>query len=190
MNGLNSIFSTMARGAPLGQDELMKSEYLRLGTFSTWPDSSGLRPIPLSKAGFYYTGNGTSDQVTCFNCKTNISQWSPNDNPLAEHQKLSPNCDFLKELSEASAEPKINIPMPSAPNMTLRQAFALLPAGKCNQVENQPKPSQNNQMLPESDVIPMQAFHVIAALKGGQNQAKDVDSGLNSLLPFSVSNSF
>ena len=70
-----------------------ETEDLMLFTFASWP-----KRLPsiekLVAAGFYYTG--VSDEVICIECKVVLHDWEITDNPLTEHEKVSPKCLLVK----------------------------------------------------------------------------------------------
>lgn len=49
----------------------------------------------LAATGFYYEPKTTYDTVTCFFCKTTISQWKIGEHEIGEHQRWSPRCRLL-----------------------------------------------------------------------------------------------
>lgn len=49
----------------------------------------------LSRAGFYYSGDGASDEVTCFACGIHLKSWDMYHDPWSEHVCRSPSCVFL-----------------------------------------------------------------------------------------------
>ena len=53
-------------------------------------------PNQMAAAGFYYTN--TRDVVCCAFCEVGIGHWEKTDNPITEHQRWSPSCDFIKGL--------------------------------------------------------------------------------------------
>ena len=59
----------------------------------TWPLSATQSALEMSKAGFLYTG--ISDLVFCFKCGIQLWQWCKNDNPMVQHQRMSPLCPFV-----------------------------------------------------------------------------------------------
>ncbi|XP_065226580.1 baculoviral IAP repeat-containing protein 7-like [Planococcus citri] len=69
----------------------------RLKTFHDW-HYSFIDKNELAEAGFYYTGKG--DQVTCYECDTEIGEWEPGDYPAAEHLKHWPDCALAPLLRE------------------------------------------------------------------------------------------
>lgn len=66
----------------------------RLRTFDTYPPQMVPDKYELAKAGFYYTG--LSDRVICFRCDIKLKDWDKSDNALNEHEKWSPDCQYLK----------------------------------------------------------------------------------------------
>ena len=66
----------------------------RLNTFETWPKQMIPDKYSLAKSGFVYAGQG--DKVRCFQCGVGINQWERTDDVWTEHNKWSPNCEYLK----------------------------------------------------------------------------------------------
>ena len=64
----------------------------RRASYRTWIFSQDSNA--LAEAGFYYSG--VTDLVTCFHCGVEIAFWMPDDVPLEEHKKLSPDCFYLR----------------------------------------------------------------------------------------------
>ncbi|XP_005694651.2 PREDICTED: baculoviral IAP repeat-containing protein 1 [Capra hircus] len=82
------------------------NEELRLQSFKSWHPSSPLGAAALAKAGFFYTGE--SDIVQCFSCGGYLHEWEEGDDPLEEHAKFFPNCQFLQSVkSSAEAIPDL-----------------------------------------------------------------------------------
>ncbi|XP_016069405.1 PREDICTED: baculoviral IAP repeat-containing protein 1 [Miniopterus natalensis] len=82
-------------------DSIFANEELRLDTFKKWPHASPVGPAALAKAGLFYTGIG--DIVQCFSCEGCMNNWVEGDDPLEDHTKFFPNCQFLQNM-KASAE--------------------------------------------------------------------------------------
>ena len=70
----------------------------RLASFKSWPIQMKQSPKGMAEAGFIYTGQ--SDKVYCFKCKLRASQWIPEDDPMTEHYRLSPHCDYIQMVGE------------------------------------------------------------------------------------------
>lgn len=70
-------------------------EHARLNSFKNWPVSF-IDPLKLASAGFYYTGK--ADVVCCFECNISILNWVEGDRPIAEHQRWSENCKFIRKI--------------------------------------------------------------------------------------------
>lgn len=68
----------------------------RLKTFQTWRGAQ--TPVSLAKAGFYRIPIGIDD-VQCFYCGIKIFEWLPTDEPISEHVKWSPNCQFASVMN-------------------------------------------------------------------------------------------
>ncbi|XP_027839595.2 putative inhibitor of apoptosis isoform X1 [Aphis gossypii] len=49
----------------------------------------------LCEAGFFYSGNGQTDYVTCFFCTETLSEWEDADEPWIEHVKWSRTCAYV-----------------------------------------------------------------------------------------------
>jgi hypothetical protein len=67
----------------------------RINTFRWWPSFAPLSAGRITRAGFYYKDKGT--EVECSACKKRISDWNCNDQAIARHLNLSPDCPFLKQ---------------------------------------------------------------------------------------------
>src|SRR5213080_2812261 len=49
----------------------------------------------LAEAGLYYTPSAsTPDNTTCFLCESELAGWEDDDEPVAEHLKLSSSCGW------------------------------------------------------------------------------------------------
>ncbi|KAL3882675.1 hypothetical protein ACJMK2_028992 [Sinanodonta woodiana] len=75
------------------QGDLMRHEWARYQTYRSFPKTSKVQPIILSRAGFYYTGN--QDETTCFSCMLKYKNWQSEDKPWEKHRQMSPDCAFL-----------------------------------------------------------------------------------------------
>jgi len=71
-----------------------RHESARLRSFKNWPVSY-IRPETLAAAGFYFTGQG--DTVKCFDCHTELCQWLKGDDPIMDHERLSPTCKYVND---------------------------------------------------------------------------------------------
>ncbi|XP_039596441.1 baculoviral IAP repeat-containing protein 5a [Polypterus senegalus] len=70
----------------------------RLQTYSGWPFTGGCvcTPENMAKAGFIHCPTENSpDVVQCFFCYKELEGWEPEDDPLQEHKRHSPNCTFI-----------------------------------------------------------------------------------------------
>ena len=74
--------------------EEMKYERRRLSTYSEWPrDRVDIEPRALAGAGLFYLG--LADRVKCAFCGGILRNWEPSDDPLMEHRRNFPHCQFL-----------------------------------------------------------------------------------------------
>ncbi|XP_017080908.1 death-associated inhibitor of apoptosis 1 [Drosophila eugracilis] len=71
----------------------MNHEEARLKTFEHWP-LDWLDKHQLAQTGLYFTQQ--DDKVKCFFCGVEIGRWEPEDQPVPEHQRWSPNCPLLR----------------------------------------------------------------------------------------------
>ncbi|XP_066472480.1 baculoviral IAP repeat-containing protein 5 [Tiliqua scincoides] len=70
----------------------------RLATFSQWPFVSDCvcTPERMAEAGFIHCPTENAPDVAqCFFCFKELEGWEPDDDPMEEHRKHSPNCVFL-----------------------------------------------------------------------------------------------
>ena len=82
---------------PLMTLELFES---RLATFGCWNRSEFqvvVDPKELAKAGFFLNciERVDTDVVSCFQCGVTLGNWEIGDNPVIEHKKRNPSCNFL-----------------------------------------------------------------------------------------------
>lgn len=80
---------------------LLNKEKHRIKTFRYWKFEATNKNL-LAQIGFYYIG--PEDLVKCYFCKVEIGTWQPEDNPVEEHLKWSPNCPLLHR-RETTNEP-------------------------------------------------------------------------------------
>ncbi|NXO60442.1 BIRC1 protein, partial [Aramus guarauna] len=74
---------------------IFEDEGVRLDSFKTWPAEAHVEATALAKAGFFYTGEG--DRVQCFNCAGCLKDWEEGEDPVKEHAKWFPDCQFINE---------------------------------------------------------------------------------------------
>ncbi|XP_008102410.1 baculoviral IAP repeat-containing protein 5 isoform X1 [Anolis carolinensis] len=71
----------------------------RAATFVDWPFVSDCACTPerMAEAGFIHTpSENAPDVAQCFVCFKELEGWEPEDDPMEEHQRHSPNCAFLR----------------------------------------------------------------------------------------------
>jgi hypothetical protein len=71
-------------------------EETRIESFKKWPFYFRQKPNDLAKAGFFYSG--PADTVTCFQCNGCLANWEPNENPVQEHFRSFPKCEYISQL--------------------------------------------------------------------------------------------
>ena len=77
----------------------------RQATFETWTNESSPSVDDLVRAGFFYTG--TRSSVTCFYCDGSLQNWGKNDDPLIEHIRWYPLCQYAKQLAGSELYNKV-----------------------------------------------------------------------------------
>ena len=97
--GLNEYYQELQNNPNMTTDERMKYDIIRCSTFSTYPNSS-VSAMSLSRAGFYYEGNG--DEVKCFRCGLKWKNWRRNDNPFQIHKDNSSNCAYINDVLQSN----------------------------------------------------------------------------------------
>ena len=80
----------------------LRYEQERLDTFIKWP-LDWLKPEDLARDGFYFLRE--KDYCACVFCDGIIGDWEDGDTPRGEHQRLAPQCHFIR------GDPVGNIPL-------------------------------------------------------------------------------
>ncbi|XP_014707400.3 baculoviral IAP repeat-containing protein 1 isoform X3 [Equus asinus] len=98
---LNSWVKRVVPMAPAySSDSIFANEELRLDSFKNWPHASPVGAAALAKAGLFYTG--VKDVVQCFSCGVCLENWKEGDDPVEDHTKYSPNCQFLQNMKSSA----------------------------------------------------------------------------------------
>ena len=97
--GLNEYYQELQNNPDMTTDERMKYDIIRCSTFSTYPNSD-VSAMSLSRAGFYYEGNG--DEVKCFQCGVKWKNWRRNANPRKIHKDNSGNCSHINDVLQSN----------------------------------------------------------------------------------------
>ena len=96
LNNRNSMqFDQIVSTSPCHSD--YSSIPSRQATFETWTSESSPSVEDLVRAGFFYIG--TNNVVTCFYCNGSLQNWGKNDDPLIEHIRWFPLCQYAKQLA-------------------------------------------------------------------------------------------
>lgn len=76
--------------------EEMRDGKKRLQSFliNRWVVSDAPHPKDLAEAGFYYEP-GSADRVRCAFCDVSIRDWRAKHDPLLQHMRQSPRCEFI-----------------------------------------------------------------------------------------------
>jgi hypothetical protein len=67
----------------------------RLNSFERTALNFPHSPIELAGVGFFCVGQSYS--LRCFKCGVMIENWCEEDIPAVEHEKWSPNCEYVKK---------------------------------------------------------------------------------------------
>nr|XP_023474004.1 baculoviral IAP repeat-containing protein 1 isoform X2 [Equus caballus] len=110
VTGEHFLNSWVKRVVPMvsaySSDSIFANGELRLDSFKNWPPASPVGAAALAKAGLFYTG--VKDVVQCFSCGVCLENWKEGDDPVEDHTKYSPNCQFLQNMkSSAGATPDL-----------------------------------------------------------------------------------
>ncbi|XP_010782711.1 baculoviral IAP repeat-containing protein 5b [Notothenia coriiceps] len=87
----------------------MHSYESREQSYVDWPfrEDCYCTPEKMAKAGFVHCpSENEPDVACCFFCLIELEGWEPDDDPMSEHLKRSPNCGFLtskKDFTEMTA---------------------------------------------------------------------------------------
>jgi hypothetical protein len=82
---------------PPAKHPSMSVESSRVLTFEEWPICMPFTAQEMAAAGLFYRGR--SDRVICYSCGVILKKWNPNDRPMSEHQRHSPECFHVQMMS-------------------------------------------------------------------------------------------
>ncbi|XP_060564647.1 uncharacterized protein LOC132723862 [Ruditapes philippinarum] len=68
----------------------------RVNTYQGWPDYLDQTPRQMSEAGFFFVG--VADFTRCFCCGGGLRNWEPGDDPVLEHTRWFPRCEYINKL--------------------------------------------------------------------------------------------
>ena len=100
---MQDYFKHKSRRQGENTQQFMNIHYLRLSTFTNWPQDAAVGSVLLAKDGFFYTGR--ADRVKCFSCDVIIGGWQHGDSPLEKHRRARANCAFVNNENHG------NVPM-------------------------------------------------------------------------------
>ncbi|XP_039591508.1 baculoviral IAP repeat-containing protein 7 isoform X2 [Polypterus senegalus] len=94
MSGSTAHIHNMQQNGGLSlANPAMRSERDRLTTFRSWPSNIPVTSRKLAEAGFFFLGS--EDKVQCFCCGGILRRWERDDDPMTEHRKHFPTCNFI-----------------------------------------------------------------------------------------------
>ncbi|XP_053390476.1 baculoviral IAP repeat-containing protein 3-like, partial [Mercenaria mercenaria] len=67
----------------------------RVSSYQGWPDYLDQTPRQMSEAGFFY--DGVTDSTRCY-CCGGLRNWEPGDDPMLEHTRWFPHCEYINKL--------------------------------------------------------------------------------------------
>lgn len=68
----------------------------RVESFQGWPNHLDQTATQMAEAGFYFVG--VADFTRCYCCGGGLRNWEPGDDPVLEHTRWFPNCEYVKIL--------------------------------------------------------------------------------------------
>ncbi|XP_052808347.1 uncharacterized protein LOC128237132 isoform X2 [Mya arenaria] len=68
----------------------------RINSFSGWPSHLDQNPRMMGEAGFFYVG--VADFCRCYACGGGLRNWQPGDDPVLEHARWFPQCEYIIKL--------------------------------------------------------------------------------------------
>ncbi|XP_053398209.1 baculoviral IAP repeat-containing protein 8-like [Mercenaria mercenaria] len=68
----------------------------RVSSYQGWPDYLDQTPRQMSEAGFFFVG--VADFTRCFCCGGGLRNWEPGDDPMLEHTRWFPHCEYVSKL--------------------------------------------------------------------------------------------
>lgn len=131
--------------------EHLSREDRRLETFNQGWRNDNVAPFDLARAGFFYFGS--LDHVQCVFCRRIICRWEEGDDVIAEHHRLSPSCEFIRNFFPSNVNTRENSssslpsapPLPSSHNVSSGERIS----------QNQQDPVTNRRFVLQQIPIPL-----------------------------------
>ena len=82
----------------VGESPDFKYETARLESFHSWPANAKVEAWKMARAGLLYTGQ--DEEVKCVWCGVVLANWQYGDQVMARHRSISPDCPFVKNISD------------------------------------------------------------------------------------------
>lgn len=111
--GLESVSQPLDNETRTESEDHMRSEWLRVTTFQTFPSDVGISSVKLTKNGFYYTGQ--NKETKCHFCSKTYNEWTSTSDIEAIHRQISPDCPFI------NGRETNNIPIHTSSNPSANQ---------------------------------------------------------------------
>lgn len=111
--GLESVLQPLDNETRTESEDHMRSEWLRVTTFQTFPSDVGISSVKLAKNGFYYTGQ--NKETKCHFCSKTYNEWTSTSDIEAIHRQISPDCPFI------NGRETNNIPIHTSSNPSANQ---------------------------------------------------------------------
>lgn len=111
--GLESVLQPLDNETRTESEDHMRSEWLRVTTFQTFPSDVGISSVKLAKNGFYYLGQ--NKETKCHFCSKTYNEWTSTSDIEAIHRQISPDCPFI------NGRETNNIPIHTSSNPSANQ---------------------------------------------------------------------
>ncbi|KAK3577845.1 hypothetical protein CHS0354_000244 [Potamilus streckersoni] len=94
----------------------------RIASYATFREFRTLNTEGMARTGLFYTGK--ADEVQCFQCGIEHKNWRPDKDPLLEHIKESPDCQFLETLLGVDTLNQYKAQIRSSEKISVREYFS------------------------------------------------------------------
>lgn len=111
--GLDSVLQPLDNETRTESEDHLRTEWLRVTTFQTFPSDVGISSVKLAKNGFYYTGQ--NKETKCHFCSKTYNEWTSTSDIEAIHRQISPDCPFI------NGRETNNIPIHTSSNPSANQ---------------------------------------------------------------------
>lgn len=105
----------------------MRSTSARRQTFDGSPFKIIASYNQFAEAGLYYTGIG--DKTKCFHCNGGLEKWELTDDPMLEHAKWYPGCEFVLQKQGADFMTSVSEQFQHFDTPVIRSSFSSMTGG-------------------------------------------------------------